>query len=154
MNSPSPLLSSTVAVIRAVGAAYARRIIRPFIVGGSVLVATIVGGSLWFTTQNAWWWIVAFIVICGAILFAIIVTGIFFVIRRVEPKLTKAQRKDVNAFVDKLERVAEHLQTPQFMIVYYVIRDTIRPRPDGFIQHVSQDSRTLAPDFEKLRRTI
>ena len=68
------------------------------------------------------------------------------------PPLSKKQKRDVAQYVDKLERVAETIQTPQLAIIFYVVRDTIRPTKQSFIETISTDSKALAPDFIKLRK--
>jgi len=72
-------------------------------------------------------------------------------LRGLEPRQTVDQKRAVESFVDKMERVSEHLQTPQLVIVFRVLRDMFRPRQDSFIKRVAEDSKTLAPDFKRLQ---
>lgn len=111
----------------------------------------LLGFGGWLTTQNAWWWLLEVVFIVGSLLFAFLVIVVNVILRWTEPVLTETQKQAVGGFVDKLERVAENLQTPQIVIIYYVVRDIIRPRPDSFIASVSRDSKALAPDFVRLR---
>lgn len=147
-------MQPTLNTIRAIGAEFARRQLRPFILLGALFVAALLLLGGWLTTQNAWWWILEALLILGSFVFIALVIVIHIVLRVVAPTLSKAQRKAVASFVDKLERVAETVQTPQLAIIFYVIRDTIRPSKDSFIENISKDSKTLAPDFIKLRRNF
>lgn len=115
-----------------------------------VVALLFLGG--WLTTQSAWWWLLQALFIVVGLLFLALAVTVHIILKIVAPGLTKRQKKAVGSFVSKLERVAEHLQTPQFVIIYYVVRETISPRRDGFIESVSRDSTSLAPDFTALRR--
>jgi MFS family permease len=147
-------MKPVITVIRAIGAEFARRALRPLMIIGAIVAIVLLAIGGWLTTQNAWWWLLEAVFICGALLFVFLIVAVKLILNRIEPLLTKTQRHAVGAFVDKLERVAEHIQTPQIVILYYVIRDTIRPRPGNFIETVSRDSKTLAPDFAKLREDL
>lgn len=141
----------TINAIRAVGAAFARRALLPFIIIGALLLVAlhVMGG--WLITQSAWWWLLEAVFIITTLIFIALIIVVNILLQAVAPALTKTQKRHVNEFVDKLERVAEHVQTPQIVIIYYVIRDTLNPRQGSFIESISQDSKTLAPDFARLR---
>jgi NADH:ubiquinone oxidoreductase subunit 6 (subunit J) len=147
-------LNAATRAVRAIGVVFARRTIRPFVIIGAVVLVGLLGLGGWLASNNAWWWLLEAVFIVATLLFAGLVIAVHWLLRRVAPPMSRSQRQAVEAFVDKLERVAEHLQTPQFMIVYYVIRDTLRPRPGGFITQVTHDSRTLHSDFAKLQRLL
>ena len=119
-----------------------------------VLVIALLALGGWLTTQSAWWWILEALFIIGAMIFAFIVAIICVVLNAIAPKLSTTEKKSVRSFVDKLERVGESVGTPQVVIVYRVVKDTVSPSHEGFIETVSRDSRTLAPDFAKLRRML
>jgi MFS family permease len=144
-------MQPTITVIRAIGVEFAHRAVRPLVIGGALLAVVLLAFGGWLVSQNAWWWIFEAIFILGSLLFVALVVAVRIILRKVAPPLSKTQKQAVAGFVDKLERVAENLQTPQIVIVYYVIRDAIRPRSDGFIETVSRDSKELAPDFSNLR---
>jgi len=145
-------MKPTLNVVRAIGVEFARRMLRPLIIVGILTSIVLLSIGGWLAAQNAWWWIVEAICIIGTIVFIGLVLVARIALRVAEPALNKTQRQSVSVFVDKLERVAENIQTPQIVILYYVIRDTIRPRPDSFIETISRDSKTLAPDFVNLRK--
>jgi MFS family permease len=145
-------MKPTITVIRAIGTEFARRILRPLILTGAVVAVILLSVGGWLTTQSGWWWLLEFVFICGTLLFVTLIIAVQFILRRVTPPLSKLQKKSVASFVDKLERVAENVQTPQIVIIFYVIRDILRPRAGNFIETVAHDSKTLAPDLARLRR--
>ncbi len=147
-------MQATITVIRAIGAEYAKRLLLPLIILGAVMVIALLDLGGWLTTQNAWWWILEAVFIFGALVFTLIAVVVSILLRALAPRLSRSERKSVRNFVDKLERVSENVGTPHFMIVYRVVRDTVHPSRDGFIETVSRDSKTLAPEFMQLRKQL
>jgi MFS family permease len=145
-------MKPTISAVRAIGAAFARRALLPFIIIGAIVVVGLLVLGGWLTTQSGWWWLLEALFIVMALIFTALVVIVHILLRAVAPTLTKNQKQQVSNFVDKLERVAEHVQTPQLIIIFNVVRDTIHPRQGSFIEEVSRDSKDLAPDFVRLRR--
>jgi hypothetical protein len=143
-------MKPTFNAVRAVGVEFVRRSLRPLVIAGVVAAVVLLAVGGWLTTVNAWWWVLEAVFIFGAVVFAVLVIVARVVIRVADPPQTKDQKRAVRSYVDKLQRVAENLQTPQFVILFRVVRDTIRPRQDGFIETVAHDSKTLGPDFAAL----
>jgi MFS family permease len=143
-------MKPTITVARAIGAEFIRRKLRPLIIMGAVVAISLLCLGGWLAAHNAWWWLIEAVFICGSLLFAAAVTVMYLILGKVEPLATRTQKQNVRSFVDKLEQLADSLQTPAFFILYYVIRDTIRPRQNGFIETVAHDSKTLAPEFSRL----
>lgn len=150
---PTPF-DSTFAVVRAIGVEFAKRKLQPVAV--AVAVATIVVHALgiWLISQSAWWWLLEIAFIVSTIVIILLATVVWLLLRRVSPPMNRSQRQAVGTFVNKLERIAEHVQTPQPVIIYYVVRDAIRPRQDTFIEGMIHDSTSLGGDFTKLRRDL
>lgn len=148
MEPIKPLLRT----VRAVGAEFVRRTIKPYIIGGAIaaVVLLVLGG--WLISRSAWWWILEVVWIASSLLFVILSVTVWQLTRLVDASSTKQQRVAVSAYVDKLGRVAEHISTPQFMILFYIVRDIIKPRKQSFIAEVSHDSQSLAPDFVALQK--
>lgn len=147
MNGMKP----TIRAVRAIGAEFIRRAIKPILLAGAGALAVSVALGIWLVVAvSAWWWL-----LLAPILFVAVVFTVLAIIVRVAVKLAdsvqnREQKAAVTGYVDRLQRVAENLQTPQFVILYRVVRDVVQPRPDGFIATMSRDSRTLAPDFKQL----
>jgi NADH:ubiquinone oxidoreductase subunit 6 (subunit J) len=145
-------MKSTVIVIRAIGAEFARRIVFPVIVIGALITVALLTLGGWLTTQNAWWWVIEALFILYALIFVAVTVVVLVIIRTLAPTLSKTQKQSVKNFVDKLGAVAEHLQTPQLVIIFNIVRDMLRPNRHGFIESVSTETKSLAPDFAKLRK--
>jgi hypothetical protein len=128
--------------------------IRPLVLIGAAAAAVLLALGAWLTTINAWWWLLEALFIGASLVFVLIVLLARTLLRRVASPLTKAQRQQVSSFVDKLERSVESVRTPYPMIVFYIVRDVIRPRPDAFVKTLAEDSRTLGPDFAALRKSL
>lgn len=141
-------------VARAVGAEFVHRKYRSIVVSYSVVSLVFLAVSFWLTTISAWWWLLTILVTAFVLVGVMILTIIRIIIKRVRPGLTDTQSTTVSAFVDKLERVANNLQTPMFIIVYRVVRDIIRPGNASFVRTVAEDSTTLHTDFADLQRKL
>jgi hypothetical protein len=92
------------------------------------------------------------VVIAAVILLALAYLLAAFVIRALRPSMTKVQKAGVRDYVDKLERVADNLGTPVFIIVFRVVRDIVWTRQPTYIQTVAADSTTLHKDLATLQK--
>ena len=146
------MIQTTFNTVRAVGAEFVRRTIKPLLVIGAVAAVVLLALGGWLASQNAWWWLIEAVFILGSLLYIGLLVLVRVVLQVVDPVRTNEQKQAVNDFVDKMQRVSENVQTPQFVIIYRVVRDTVRPRQHGFIETLSRDSKALAPDFVKLQR--
>lgn len=152
MKPMNVTIKPTFTCVRAIGSEFARRTLRPLTLIGGLAAGVLVGLGGWLTTYSPWWWFLEAPLILAALGFVILVMVAWTVIRLARPDQSADQSLAVSDYVDKLQRVAENLQTPQLVILYYVVRDVVRPRADSFIETVSHDSKTLAPDFASLVR--
>lgn len=144
-------MQSNIKLIRAIGSEFIRRKLRAFYALFAVGAMMALAVSTWLTTLNIWWWLLATAVIIGTLAGILVCVVSGFAVRILRPHLTKAQIRAVGNFVDKLERVAEHVQTPMLIIVLRVIRDILWPRQPNFISSIIQDSASLRPDFKTLQ---
>lgn len=141
-----------VQLIRAIGSEFIRRkyssAVMLFVIAALISVVLIV----WLVNISAWWLLLAVPVILGILIGIVIAVAMRILVNVASPTLTKEQKSGVRDFVDKLERVAENIQTPPFMILFRIVRDTIRPRDKTFIQAVAEESASLRPDFLSLQK--
>lgn len=139
-------------LIRAISAEFISRKLRSITILVGIVLALILSASIYLTTVSVWWWILAVPIFALCIL-AIIALALAHILARLfKPQISVAQNTAVSNFVDKLERVAEHVQTPMPLIIFNVARDMIWPRTPTFIQQVVGDSTTLHKDIAKLER--
>lgn len=141
-----------ISALRAITSRYALQTIRPLI----ITVAGVIGLLVALVTYLAYainvWWLVFLLPLA---LVAIPVTAIafaaVFLARRFAPPMNKEQRRATRLYVDNLNQVADDLQTPQFIIVFRVVRDVLRGRwEDGFIYGMTTNSVRLKKDFDAL----
>ena len=131
-----------------------RRILRPLIIIGSIVAVVLLGIGGYLTTLNAWWGILEIAFIMGVIIFLSLSIILRLLMKFADPPQSTSQRQAVRKYVDKLQRVSEHLQTPQLVVLYRVIRDTLWPQNNEhtFIETVSHDTKSLTPDFVDLQK--
>lgn len=139
-------------LIRAISGEFIVRKFMPIVLLFAIVSILALGGAIWLTTISAWWWLLAIPVIGFVLLGIVACVAARVIIGFIRPKLTKLQSTNVAQFVDKLERIAENLQTPMFIIVYRVIRDVIRPHDPSFVQTMIGDSTSLRKDLADLQR--
>ncbi len=143
-------MKPTFITVRAIGAEFARRTPRPLLIIGAVIAMLLLGVGGWLAAQSALWWLLEAIFLIGAIIFVVLIVAAFTLIRIADPPQNNDQKLAVGSFVDKLQHVADNVRTPQFIILYRVVRDTFRPRQNGFIETLSRDSKTLATNLLSL----
>ena len=147
-------MKPTITLIRAIGTEFVRRTIRPLIILGTIAAVVLLGIGGYLTTINAWWGILEAAIVVSVLVFVALSIIVRIMIRVVDPPQSTTQRQAVRKYVDKLQRVSDHLQTPQPVVLFRVIRDTIWPREENpsFIETVSKDTKTLTPDFVELQK--
>lgn len=145
-------MKPTLRMVRAIGAEYIRRKIKPLLIVTAVVLTLALALGGWLASRNAWWWVFEAIFILAAVMFALAVWLFRLLLSRVDAARTKDRRQAVAGFVDKFERVAEHVGTPLPVLVIRVAWDMLHPTKRGFITGVAEDSKTLAPDFVALQR--
>lgn len=145
-------MKTQINLIRAIGSEFAGRKLKLILLIFGILALIALIGAIWLTTLSAWWWLLAVPVIIVVVLGILAGLVASLLVTMLRPSLTKPQKAGVKKFVDKLERVAETIQTPMFILVFRVVRDSVRPGGTTFIQSTAEDSTTLHKDFLELQR--
>lgn len=146
-------MKASITAIRAITAEFARRFIQPFIwVGLGLIILMIVSVGSLAITLSPWWWLLLAPIIIFGIAGTVVWLLVRFILNRISPHTNAAQRKAVKHFVTKLQTTTETIQTPYPVIVFYVVRDIILRKDSGFISEVTQQSKTLKPDFDNLTK--
>jgi hypothetical protein len=148
------MIQATITVVRAIGAEFVRRMFKPFVLIGATTGLILLAIGAWLTTVNVWWWLLEAPIMFAVLLFVAFTLLARSILQRIESPLTRSQRRSVGNFVDKLERSKETIGTPYPLIIFYIIRDMIHPRPNAFIKTIAEDSQTLGPDFVVLRKEL
>lgn len=141
-------------LVRAIGSEFISRKFRSTVFVLGIFAFVIIAAVIWLTTLSGWWWLLAVPIIMFMLLGLFTALMVRAMLKKLRPELTKPQANEVNSFVDKLERVADNLQTPMFIIVFRVIRDIMRPRGSTFIRTVTEDSTTLRKDLLQLQKNF
>lgn len=150
-------MDQTVLAIRAITSEYAKRWLwLPFAIGVGVYVLII--GLIWWVAAEAspWWWLLAII---PTLLFLIALT-IWIIARiiteRVAPEMNKKQKKAAKAFVGRIDKVAEHIGTPKFVILYRILKDVVvRPTSSKtYIGEIASEPGEMRRAFDDLRSTF
>lgn len=140
-----------VQLTRAIGSEFLTRKlsdIRLIFAIGSLLALTLV---IWLVTVSVWWWLLAVHVIAAVIVGVVVLVFATLIVRLIRPRITKDQNSEVKSFVDKLERVAENVQTPVPIIVFRVLKDVILTPEQTYVERVAADSTSLHTDLIQLR---
>jgi len=141
-------------VARALTARVARRIIRIATIAAVALFGIIFLGT-WALAHffSAWWWllIIPFIVLLG--LFLIIRLVVVLLIGRVHAgTMTEVQREGLDAFIDKLQAVAEARATPWPVMVAVCVKDLIFHRDVTTAKRLISDTAGLRRDYKDLEK--
>lgn len=145
-------MKASITAIRAITAEFAKQYIRPFFwVGLGIVACLLIITILLAVNISAWWWLLAVPVVAFGIVGLIIWLIVQFVLSQLAPRLNTEQKTATKQFVGKLQFASETVQTPYPVMIFYVIRDIIFRRDQGFLSEVTQHSRTLKPDFDALK---
>ena len=145
-------MKPSIAAIRAITAEFARQFIRPFFWVGLGLIACLVIITILLAANiSAWWWLLAIPVVILGIAGTIVWLIVRFILYQLSPRLSAEQKTATKQFVGKLQFARETIQTPYPVMIFYVVRDIIFRRDQGFLSEVTQHSRTLKPDFDRLK---
>lgn len=137
---------------RALGAEFARRKFTILLLIFAVVAVLLITLVVWLVNLSAWWWLLGVPVIILTVVGVMLLLVLRLVIKIVSPAMSKAQRLAVGDFVDKLERVAEHVQTPLPFIVLRVIWDVIWPKEETYLRSLVKDGTSLHRDLIALQR--
>lgn len=129
--------------IRAVSAEFAGRLYVPVVaIIGSVAVV-VLGLLIWLVTVSGWWWLLLAPALVATLAFFIVAIIASIALSLLRPRQTKEQRLMIRSFVDSLQQVAETIQTPKFVLLFRLVKDTILPTDHGLIQEVSSHASSL-----------
>lgn len=147
-------MKPSILAIRSIGAEYANRIYLIVAILFGIAAVSTLGIGVWLTTLSNWWWIlVILLIIVQSVALGVLVI-VKLVIRNVRPYQTRAQKAQTKKLVDKLERLSETAQTPKFILLFRIVRDIAAPRDNGFIGHISHETKSLKNDFIELANSF
>lgn len=149
-------MASYISALRVVAAIYAKRTIA--LVGWVALgIATLLTIATWQLAQNYssyWWLALIFIVpmsIIGLVVFVVSLTVANIV--QGQP-LTRAQKKRVNTYVDKVQSVVEATQLSFGFILLMIAKDLLLHRNLQTLERFIGESTTLKSDLDDLAEKL
>jgi len=147
-------MNSLFLTVRALSVEFARRLYFPVFIVGAVILGLTIIFSVWLTAMSAWWWILFTLAVIASVVFVIISLITSVIINVVRPAQTVSQKKSVKEFVDKLQEVADTVQTPKVFLLVRLVMDTVRPTERGLVQTMSSHVGTTKKDFEAIRKSF
>lgn len=146
-------MKANIIAIRAITAEFARQFVQPFLwLGVGIMAMLLLLVGLLAFTFSQWWWLLVIPIVLLGLVGIVVWLLVRFILGRISPRLDGQQKAATKQFVTKLQFATETIQTPYPIIIFYVIRDIILRRDSGFISELTQQSKTLRPDFEELKK--
>ncbi len=145
-------MNPLIQALRAITSRYALTVLNPILkIAAGIIIAILICLTILVIKVSLWWLILLVPFIGTAVLLFLIGLGAHVVAHVIAPDMNKIQKQATKEFVNKAQGVAEGLQTPQFMIIYYLVRDVLRRKWDtGFVKTMTTKSTQLKPDFDAL----
>jgi hypothetical protein len=144
------MVQQHVGVARAIAASFTTRKLKSSIILLSVATIVVAGLSIWLVRISLWWLFLVIPVVLWLFVAALVLAVGYALIRILRPNLNAQQHQAVEDFVDKLERVADSVQTPALIIAIRIVWDAIRRSESTFIQRAVSDGATLHADYAEL----
>lgn len=145
-------VTASITTIRAVGVELLWQLLKPLLISGGIVAIGLITFGGWLTTQHALWWILEIIFISSTMLFILLAIITRVILKILTPQQNIEQRKAIQAFVDKLQRISDTIGISRFVLFFRIVRDIIWPREQTFIKQIADDSATLHTDFIKLQK--
>lgn len=136
--------------IRSIGAEFANRVYIIVTLIASMIAVSLLALTYWLTTVSSWWWLLMIVLIIILSIITGVLVIIKMIIRSVTPSQSSAQKTQTKAFVDKLEKLSETVQTPKFILLFQLVRDIAAPRDNGLVASLSTNTASLKHDFTDL----
>jgi len=147
-------MTPLVLAIRAIATEFAQRVYKVILIIAVIAIVLIIGVSVWLVGMSAWWWILVVILIAWMLVGGIVLTIAGVIIGVTKPTQTKSQKKQVKAFVDKLQSVSEVLQTPRFMLLFRLVKTSFNPQRYNVIKNLAEHTVGLQRDLDEIIRSF
>ena len=71
-------------------------------------------------------------------------------LRLIQPSVTAQQKKDIKHFVNSLQKLAETIGTPKFVLLLRLTKDVVFPNKTGLVGELASHTASLKPDFDAI----
>lgn len=136
--------------IRAISTEFGQRIYVPIVLITAGVAVVLIGLLIWLVTLSGWWWFLLAPIILLTIMFIFVAVIAGFLIKFLQPVQTKDQRKSVKRFVDLLQESSDAIQTPKFIILFRLVKDTIAPNDRGYVRELAGKATSLKYEFQSI----
>jgi len=147
-------MTPLVLAIRAIATEFAQRVYTIVLIVAAAIIIVLIAVSIWLVSMSAWWWVLVIVFIAWILLGAILLTIAGVIITMTRPLQTKAQKKLVKTFVDKLQSVSEVLQTPRFMLLFRLVKTSLNPQRYNIIKNLTEHTVGLQRDLDEIIRSF
>lgn len=136
---------------RAVLAAYTKKALRPVeIIAIIVFVLFLIGTAYLIVNVSAWWWLMMIVVGAYGLIGSALWLMLHFTIEKLAPVQTKAQKAAVNAFISRVEKIADLTGMTRFGLLFRVVQDVMTRRDANILSDLAHESKDLKQDFERV----
>ena len=143
-------LSPLLLAVRAISVEFAKRIYYPVSINGAAVLFVLVAGSVWLVTESAWWLFLLVPLILIFLVFSTVSIIAGLALRLIQPSVTAQQKKDIKHFVDSLQKLAETIGTPKFVLLFRLTKDVVFPNKTGLVGELASHTTSLKPDFDAI----
>ena len=147
-------MNPLILTVRALSAEFVKRLALPIIIIGASIFVVLIALTIWLTTMSGWWGILLTLLIIGFLVFSTLVVIVGLIISAVNPRQNSSQKKAIKSFVDKLQSVAETIQTPKVVIVGRLVWDVINKNNNGLVRTLSSNTLSTKKDFDDIRKSF
>lgn len=142
--------------LRAISSEYAATVINPILYIVTAVCVVVLALLLFLVIKVSLRWLILFVPMVG---FSLLITSVssfvLIIAKSVAPNMNQEQQAAVTAYVSNMKEVSDGIQTPQFMIIFYIAKDLFTKKWEtGFVQSLTKNSVRLKQDFESLVATF
>jgi len=143
-------MSPTIQALRSIGSEFAQRIYVPILITVGIVAIILIGLNIWLVTISPWWWILLAFFILGTLVATSAFIAIGLLIKAVRPLQNKTQRKQVRAFVDKLQNIADVAGTPKIVLLFRITKDLLTKKEDSYTHRISTETLSMQDDLRDI----
>ena len=143
-------MNPTIKALRSIGSEFAQRIYVPIFITVEIVAVILIALNVWLVTISPWWWILFAFFILGTLIATTILVAIGLLIKTVRPLQDKTQSKQVSAFVDKIQSLADIAGTPKIVILFRITNDLVTKKEDSYTRRISSETLSMQHDLRDI----
>ena len=147
-------MQPAILAIRSIASEFFYRLYLPVLITFAIIFAVLFALTIWLITMSGWWWILFAVIFLWFIVAAVLFVLSGLIIKKLTPLRTKEQKQQTKAIVDKMQRAAEVTSTPKFIILFRIVKDSVRPNERGYLSSLADETMSLRKDFADLKQSF